>query len=227
MIDFREDGVRVTWSITFKFGEAERGTLRLDVPAEYLVENVEGKNVRGWDLVPGDQQQALNIELLKAVKQTEQLTVHLSHRREFAVAAGVQVLAPMILVPDAALHSGIVQFRRSVLLELRTDQATGVSRTDADAIAQQMAPLLSENKSPLGVRDYQTYEFHAMPCRIGLTVSPVAAHVAAELRTLFRLGETEASLESDIQMLTQHRAVHEVKIAIPSDLDLEQVSVAI
>ena len=43
LIDVREDGVRVSWNFDFAFGQAERGTFRVEVPHDYLVEMVEGR----------------------------------------------------------------------------------------------------------------------------------------------------------------------------------------
>ena len=76
------------------------------------------------------------------------------------------------------------------------------------------------------MRDYQAYKFTATPFQISLVVSQIQPQVSAELRTLFRLGETEAAVESEIQILAQRRSVYQVRIDIPEDLELEQVTAA-
>ena len=86
-----------------------------------------------------------------------------------------------------------------------------------------MKALEAGLQSPLGVRDFQAYRFTSTPFQIGLLVSQVPARVTAELRTLFRIGETESGLETEIQISAQQRAVYKVQIAIPADLELEQV----
>ncbi len=224
LVDVREDGIRVAWQVSLTFGQTERGTFRLAVPAEYLVEKVDGKNVRGWDTQPDGDQVLLTVELLKAVKQNEEMTIHLSHRGAVASAAQNALTTPFVSVPDAALHRGVVQIRRSPILELQTTETAGVSRTDGGAITQQLDPQLSELQSPLGIRDYQAYEFNATPFRVDLTATQIAPRLAAQLRTIFRIGETESALESEIELSPQQRAIYSVEVALPADLKLEQVT---
>jgi hypothetical protein len=133
---------------------------------------------------------------------------------------------PFVAVPDAALHRGTVQIRRSTILELQTSADQGVTRTDSANVAEQLAGAEGGFGSPLSVRDYQAYKFTATPFQISLVVSQIQPLVSAELRTLFRLGETEAAVESEIQILAQRRSVYQVRIDIPDDLELEQVTAA-
>ncbi|MHB8953982.1 MAG: hypothetical protein ACYC4U_13515 [Pirellulaceae bacterium] len=224
VIDVREDGLHVTWRLDFSFGQMDRNTFRVEVPRDYLVERVEGKNVRGWDLVTESEKSFLTVELLKAVKQSEQLIVHLSRRMVFPLGEPTHVAVPFVAVADAALHRGTVQIRRSTILELQTSEDRGVTRTDSANVTEQLASADGGFGSPLSVRDYQAYKFAATPFQIELIVSQIQPRITAELRTLFRLGETEAALESEIQILAQQRSVYQVQIDIPEDLELEQVA---
>ncbi|MHB8970989.1 MAG: hypothetical protein ACYC3X_11240 [Pirellulaceae bacterium] len=226
LVDVREDGLHVTWRLDFSFGQTDRSTFRLEVPRDFLVELVEGKNVRGWDLATESEQSFLTVELLKAVKQSEQLTVHLSRRMAFSPGEPTNVAVPFVAVPEAALHRGTVQIRRSTILELQTSEDRGVTRTDGANVAEQLAAADGGFGSPLSVRDYQAYKFAATPFQVGLVVAQIQPRITAEVRTLFRLGETEAALESEIQILAQHRSVYQVRIDIPEDLELEQVAAA-
>ncbi len=225
-VDVREDGIHVSWRVDFAFGQTDRNMFRLEVPHDYLVELVEGKNVRGWDPVAQGAQQFLNVELLAAVKQHEQITVHLSRRIVFPPGRPTAVAVPFVAVPDAALHRGTVQIRRSTILELQTTEDQGVARTDSAHVADQLARAEGGFGSPLAVRDYQAYQFTATPFRIALAVSQIQPRVSAELRTLFRLGETEAALESEIRMTVQRRAVYQVRVEVPAELQLDEVTAA-
>ncbi len=226
VVDVREDGLHVTWRLDFSFGQTDRSTFRVEVPRDYLVELVEGKNVRGWDLATESEHSFLTVELLKAVKQSEQFTVHLSRRMVFPLGASTNVAVPFVAVPDAALHRGTVQIRRSTILELQTSADGGVTRTDSANVAEQLDSADGGFGSPLKVRDYQAYKFAATPFQIGLVVSQVRSRTTADLRTLFRLGETEAALECEIQILAQQRSVYQVRLEIPEDLELDQVAAA-
>ena len=228
LIDVREDGVRVVWHVNLTFGQTERGTFRLEVPSDYLVEKVDGSNVRGWDTaqetVEDVEHTYLTVELLKAVKQREEMVIHLSRRAAMTATTGNTFTAPVVAVPDAALHRGTVQIRRSPILELQTSDTSGVSRTDGAAITKTLEPLLGQQKSPLGVREYQAYRFNATPFRIELSATQIDPQVTANLRTILRIGETESNLESEIRVAPFRRAIYLVEVAIPADLQLEKVS---
>ncbi len=224
LIDVREDGMRVVWQVTLTFGQTERGTFRLEVPADYLVEKVDGRNVRGWDTVQEAKQTFLTVELLKAVKQREELVIHLSRRAAVTSATANTFIAPIVAVPDAALHRGVVQIRRSPILELQTSETSGVTRTDGTAVTKRLVPMLGEQESPLGVREYQAYQFNATPFRIAMSAAQIEPRVSARLRTIFRIGETESNLESEIRFAPQRRAIYQVEVAIPAELKLDKVS---
>jgi hypothetical protein len=226
VIDVREDGLHVTWKLDFSFGQTDRNAFRVEVPRDYLVELVEGKNVRGWDLVTEGEQIFLDVELLKAVKQSEQLVVHLSRRMAFAPGESTPVSVPMVSVPDAALHRGTLQLRRSVILELQTGESQGVSRTDSINVSEQLAGSEAGFGSPLAMQDYQTYKFASTPFQVSLVVAQTKPRVTADVRTIFRLGETESAVESEVQLRAQNRSVFQVRIDIPTDLELEQVAAA-
>ncbi len=227
LIDVREDGIRVVWQVSLTFGQTERGTFTLEIPTDYLVEKVDGKNVRGWETQQVGETTQLTVELLKAVKQNEEMTIHLSRRTAIAAAGADTWTVPYISVLDAALHRGVVQIRRSPILELKTTETVGVTRTDGGTMIQQLEPQLSELQSPLGIRDYQAYEFNKTPFQVTLVASQVEAHVAAQLRTIFRIGETEADLECDIEVSPQRRAIYALDVAIPADLTLDRVTLKV
>ena len=228
VVDLGEDGVHVVWQIDFNFGQTQRSTFQLAVPTGYLVERVHGKNVRGWDLakstVAEDAASVLNIELLKAVKQTEQVTIQLARRMPLAVGEPVAMDLPVVSVVDAALHRGTVLIRRSPILDVQTSSTTGVTRADNRAVDKQMQSLIGRSPSPLGMQDYQTFGFNATPFRVAITVTEIRPRVTAQLRTLLRIGETEAALECQLRMQAANRAVYVVQVAVPRSLQLEDVT---
>jgi hypothetical protein len=226
VVDLREDGIRVLWNIAFEFGQTERGLFQVEVPGDFLVEKVEGSNVRGWDLEDRAGKSILNVELLKSVKQKESFTVHLSRRFALATGDRTPVEVPVVSLPDAALHRGTLRIRRSPILDLQTISAEGVTRTDTKPFTQAVQTQLSQAESPLGVQDFQSYEFKATPYSVRLAISEIAPRISAELRTLARIGESESEVESEVLVSTQSRPVYRVRIRIPSDLELETVAAA-
>ena len=50
VIDVREDALRMVWHVKLDFGRGSRDAFKLNVPAGYLVEQVSGENIRGWQV---------------------------------------------------------------------------------------------------------------------------------------------------------------------------------
>ena len=77
LFDVQEDGLRLTWRLALEFPRARREQFRLALPAGYLLEKVQGDNVRGWNVVKTGQGESLDIALLRPAKDREELTLRL------------------------------------------------------------------------------------------------------------------------------------------------------
>ena len=187
-------------------------------------QKVDGSNVRGRDTVKDEERTYMTVELLKAVKQQEEMVIHLSRRAAIVSESAREFTVPVVAVPDAALHRGTVQIRRSPILELQTATTSGVVATDGAAVTKMLEPMLAGQKSPLGVSEYQAYQFNTTPFQIEMSAAEIQPKIATTVRTIFRIGETESTLESEIQFSPQRRAIYQADIGIPANLDLEKVS---
>ena len=76
VLDVQEDGLRLVWQSTLEFRRSQRDAFRVSVPAEYLVEKVEGGNVRGREIRKEANRQTVDITLLKTAKDSG--TLHLA-----------------------------------------------------------------------------------------------------------------------------------------------------
>lgn len=219
-LDVQEDGLRLVWGYNLEFRRGQRDSFRIDVPEGYLVEKVNGANVRGWRLVEADGKRHLEITLLKAAQGSESFSLVMSRRGAIG-AALAEFTVPVLNVEGAAQQAGEVTIRRSPLLEVRTAQTTGVSRAD-NAAANAAANGESE-ESPLGILPYQAYRFATSPFTIKLTARPVAARVSAELQTVLKISQRQRTLESRIRMQVHDRPIYRVRIALPAEWKLDRV----
>ncbi len=221
-LDVQEDGLRLVWRLQLKFRDAQRDRFDIEVPAGYLFERGEGDNVRGWGLNQAQGRQTAAVTLLKVAKEQETFTLHLWR----SAAVGQDELSefdvPTVNVTDAALHNGRLAIRRSPLLNLRTLQRQGVTRTD---LKEEELLNVDEEKSPLGIRPYQAYRFATMPFAVRLAAAPVAAKMTATVQTVLRIGEYQRSLESRVVLHVQDRPAHRLEMLIPAELNLKHVSV--
>lgn len=224
LLDVQEDGLGLVWRVALEFRRTERESFRLSLPPDYMVTQVTGGNVRGWEVSPAEARQQLDITLLKPAKDQERFDVHLWRRGRIGTQELATFEVPVVTVHDAALHHGRLVIRRSPLLDLRTASAQGVTRTDLPSGSGSPDDLAQSVESPLGIRPFAAYKFAATPFSIRLTASPVPTQVTANAQAILRIGQRQRSLEARIILDVQNRSLYQVGLLLPGDLDLEQVS---
>jgi hypothetical protein len=245
--DVQEDQWRLRWRMDLEFRRGQREFFTIELPAGYLVEKVEGENVRGWELKEADGRPTLEVMLLKPAKEREAFSVVLwrpvpaAAKGEGGAAAG-EFDVPVVGVAGAIRQSGYLKISRSPLLDLRTVTTSGVTRTDlrdepvraararlsgAGRVVRQAAmPAPAEaivDQSPLGIRPYQAYTFAATPFAIRLASAPLAARTSAVVQTILRVGDRERKIESRAILTAESRPLYVVRMAVPADLRLDRV----
>lgn len=231
LFDIREDGLHLIWEVKVDFARTERDAFALMVPSEYLVETVEGPNVRGWVTRPieatdaGTEGQQVKITLLKAAYKSGSVVVVL-HRTVLIEQGGHSTFGvPVVRVSGAVLHKGRLTIRRSPLLSLRTEHAGGVTRTDVPDDADRLADLSGDERaSPLGVQAYQAYRFASVPFDVDVHVTAKPIKPYATLQTVLRIAERQRDLESRIKINAGAYPIYRVRIVVPNDLKIEHVS---
>ncbi len=232
LLDVREDGLRLIWKADLSFGRTERESFTIVAPEDYLVQKVEGANVRGWTVREAGEAQPdsasgrqLDVTLLKPVAGSESIAVVL-HRRARAGQNDLTAFdVPVVHVVGAVLHSGQLTIRRSPLLDLRTERAAGVTRIDVPPEAQKLVTLAGKGQeSPLGIRPYQAYRFATTPFALRLVASSKVRKPTAEVQTVLRIAERQRGLESRVNINPAGYPVYQVRIVLPRDLWIEQVS---
>jgi hypothetical protein len=229
VLDVQEDGLRLTWKLALQFRRSQHEVFQVQLPADYLLEKVEGTNVRGWEIETADQSQIVEVSLLKAAKGSEQFTLHLW--RNGAVGSGElsRFDAPVVRVGNAALHGGRITIRRSPMLDVRTESVSGATRADigrepAAANQEEKEPGAGTEESPLGIRPYQAYQFASTAYTIRLAASPVVAKTTASVRSILRVSQYERSLESRVNVYAEGRPIYQVDLLLPPDFELDDVS---
>jgi len=233
-LQVQEDQLRLRWTLALEFRRGEREFFSVEVPEGYLVEKVEGSNVRGWELKPSGARQQVEVMLLKRTRERESFTLTLwrpslrpaAGAPAEAAAAGkpVEFDVPAVGVVGAIRHTGRLTIRRSPMLDLRTVAAEGVTRTDLAPEARRggaAAPAADE--SPLGIRPYQAYQFVAVPFKVRLAAAPVSGKATAVAQTILRVAERERKLEARVLLAIEGRPIYRVRIVVPADLVIDRV----
>ncbi len=230
LFDVREDGLRLIWQLNLDFGRTERDGFTAIVPGDYLVQTIDGPNVRGWVsnlLDSADdrlQNQELRVSLLRPARESGNVTIVLHRTALIGREATTPFDVPAVEAAGAVLHSGRLTIRRSPLLSVRTNQAVGVTRTDVSEDALNMARVVDNGQeSPLGVQAYQAYQFTTTQFHIELTAASTTSRPSVDIQTVLRIGDRQRKLESRLSVSPQAHPVYQVRAAIPDDLVVDNV----
>ncbi len=225
IFDVREDGLRLTWRVTLDFRGTERDVFTLNLPGGFLVEAVNGENVRSWDVKQNDDQtNRLNVTMLSAAKEQETFTIELSDRG-FSVTDKARPLdAPFLTVEGAALHQGYYSIRQSPIVELQTGKQRAVSRIDQSQFEPQIdVASLDEQSSPLGIKPFQVLQFVATPFQIGLTANLVPRTLKVETQSIVRIGQSEADLEMRFRFGVGQRPIYKLSFDVPRSMEIRKL----
>ncbi|MEZ6136513.1 MAG: hypothetical protein R3C53_16580 [Pirellulaceae bacterium] len=223
VFDVQEDALRLVWHADLEFRRSQRDAFTLQLPNGYLVERVEGPNVRGWATKTQGTTVLLDVDLLKAAEQRDSLTVFLSKAMEMS-SDGVSVQVPQVTLPGAMLHQGKLLVRRSTLLEVATSVASGLSRTDLPADAQWFGAEVGDG--PLPVLDYQGYQFSQPAIDLQLSVKLLKPQLRTEIQTLLKIAQRETLVETRLLINSSGRSVHHLQIRLPNSIDLAEPEIA-
>ncbi|MCC6127136.1 MAG: hypothetical protein IT426_19415 [Pirellulales bacterium] len=224
VLDVQEDGLRWTWQLNLDFRGKTLEEFAVEVPAMYVVEKIEGGNVRGWQAEKSATAQTVKIALLKAAKDREQILLVLSRAAAIGQGNEKELSAGMVRLNQAALHTGRILFRRSPLLDLRTLDRAGMTRTD---IPQDLAKQVGAEStaSPLNVRPFEAYVFDRNPAAaIRLAAEPTEAKATAEAQSILKITDANRTLDSRILFHVKDRPVYRLQMYLPDDFRLDRLS---
>jgi len=225
VFDVQEDHLRLVWALSLQFRRGEYEQFRVELPRDYLVERVTGTNVRGWQVEDGGGTgRRLMVRLLQRAKESEAFTVSLWRPGRVAAEGTERIAVPYLVVPSAIRHTGRVTIRRSPLLDVRTVSTSGVRRTDLAQVGDGLPKGGVQDRSPLGIRPYQSYDFMSLPFDLGLLAETGVAGVRASVQSILRVAERERSLESRINLSVKVRPILRMQVRVPDDLEIAGVT---
>lgn len=227
VVDLQEQGLRVIWQVQLEFPRGQRESFRLSVPNGYLVEQVGGPNVRGFQTAEReDGRRTIDVELLEPARDRETVTVRLWRQVALATEEATEAAVPWVGVEGAALQSGRVLLRRSPLLNVEVAATDGVSRTDVPetVVPGNNGGAETVVSSPLGAKPYQAYQFAGVPFSIGLKVKLVRRDVSAGLQNILRISERGQALESRVALQASGRPTFQAAISLPKGFRMEDIS---
>ncbi|MDR0610998.1 MAG: hypothetical protein LBG58_12870, partial [Planctomycetaceae bacterium] len=157
--DIQEGGVWIRWTPIFRISRGKWEILRLCLPKDYLIAEIAGENVRGWNIVQENSNiRTIDVELLKPAEKIETLSILLSAPQETDKLTQ-NLSLPNLTVPDAGIHRGQIDLFHSSEVNLRIAESTGLSPIDHKETAEPMPVLKLSTTSPFGLSLFRSFRF--------------------------------------------------------------------
>ncbi|MCE9524418.1 MAG: hypothetical protein K8R36_00020, partial [Planctomycetales bacterium] len=225
VVDIREDALRMVWQVKLGFGRGSRDAFKLSVPAGYLVEQVTGENIRGWQVKEENGRQTIDITLLKAATGSEALTVQISRRGLVGQGELATFAAPDLRVESAALHQGEIAIRRSRRLDVRSITVADLARADADgqtAAVEQLAN--TTDAAGIDLVPFQSYRFVREQFKLTLSAGKLPQETAALVRMIVRAEDRGDSLDALVEYQVKGEPLYRARIYLPAGLEIDRLS---
>lgn len=221
----QEDRLWLAWQVKLSFRRGERDRFQFSLPANYVVEEVTGANVRGWETRPDAKGQMVAVTTLKPAALQEEIRLILRRDGLGDTAQAQRIVLPELSVDGAVRHTGRLCIQHSPLLELRlANSDANVRRTEGKETTPAELP---SNPSPLASRTFALYELASLPCALELEVSAVSLRSTIHVQSILRLARREHGLESRIEITRLSRPLYELRVALPAALTVKDLQPAV
>ncbi|MDR0338465.1 MAG: hypothetical protein LBI18_15445 [Planctomycetaceae bacterium] len=222
--DIQEDGIWVRWTPTFHISRGKWEMIRLCLPTDYLIAEITGENVRGWNIVQVDSKiRTIDVELLKPAEKTETLFVLLSAPQWF-VKPSMSLMLPKLTIPDAGIHRGRIDLFDSSAMNLKVQESSGLLPTDQVVPTKQQSILKVDTISPLGSSPFRSFRFSSENYSLRLKWNRTIPQPSIDCFSVLKITRQNVALETKILINGQNRPFY-TSIQLPEKFVLKNVSV--
>lgn len=215
VVDVREEDLLCHWATTLRFRQGERQSFEFLVPADWEIEQIEGENVKSWDMTEAAGKRGVTVTLLAAARTAEKIVLHLRRPLLQAGETEAEFEAPNLTVPGAASHGGRIIVRRSPYLEVTATEAESLAVAALPDQAEYVPAVGNARVSPLGVQPQIAYSFFSEAHRLRLRARVREGGQSAVVQAVFRVGSFRRSLEARIIWRVANRPFYQGTVLLP------------
>ncbi|GAB6186178.1 hypothetical protein [Thermopirellula anaerolimosa] len=198
VVDVREENLLCHWAATLRFRQGERRSFEFLVPKDWGIEQVEGENVKSWDMKEAEGERRVAVMLLAAARGEERIVLRLRRSLLKAGETQAEFEVPKLVVADAASHGGRIIVRRSPYLEVTPLRTEAVSAVPIPDPANYELAVRNAPASPLGLQPQAAYSFFSNAYRLLIQSRVRQTEQTADVQAVFRVGSFRRSLEARI-----------------------------
>ncbi|MGQ9821601.1 MAG: hypothetical protein ACUVQK_07060 [Thermogutta sp.] len=218
VLDVREEDLRCHWATTLRFRQGERQSFEFLVPKAWEIEQIEGDNVKSWDVAEAGEHRRVSVMLLAAARDEEAMVLHLRRPLLQAGETEAEFEVPVPVVADAASHSGQIILRRGPYLEVVTLEMESVSSVPIPNPGDYAAAVRNAPVSPLGVEPQAAYSFFSKAYRLRVRARVRESDQTVDVQAVLRVGPFRRSLESRVIWHATNRPFYQGTILLPAHI---------
>jgi hypothetical protein len=205
--------LRQTSEITFRILQGKLGGVRcqLDGPGEIL--GVEGANVVGWKVLPGEKSRLIEVRFSRPVETEGSLVVtSQTELGSFPIRA-----EPLRLTPEGGVrHSGFIRVANSGAVRLEVAEVAGM---------MQLAPAQFPGPAPEGgARQVFVYRFPSGSYSYHLLASQIQPEIGVSEIVTYELTETDRVINASLELEVREAPLRDWSLQIPADYTVVAVN---
>ena len=215
--------------VEFKIMQGELSQMAFDVIGENVdVSRVTGENILGWNIEP-----ATNGHRLLKIRLNQARRDRYALRIESQMALGVfpQKVQPMRLIPVEVRDTGGTQTLEPVRYDgyflVANDGAVRLESTEARGLSQippEMFPWADPASAPKG--QVFAYRFSSGDYSLALQADNILPELAVSEMLNYHVGETELSIEGEMELDIREAPLREFTLRVPSDYTVSRLNIA-
>ncbi|MDR2755403.1 MAG: hypothetical protein LBC20_06820 [Planctomycetaceae bacterium] len=222
--DIQEGNVWLHWTPTFHISRGKWEMIRLCLPQDYLIAEIKGENVRGWNIVQENSEiRTIDVELLKPAEKIETLSILLSAPQHF-VKPLTNLSFPKLSIPDAGIHRGRIDVFHSSVMNLRIQESTGLLPTDQVQQTESKSDLEFNTISPLGSSLFRSYRFASENYSLQIKWEQIPQNRTVKYFSVLKVTRQDIFLETKIVIDGQNKPFY-TSIQLPEKFVLKNVHV--
>ncbi|MDR3198034.1 MAG: hypothetical protein LBU34_09230 [Planctomycetaceae bacterium] len=222
--DIQEGGIWAHWNPTFRISRGKWEIIRLCLSQDYLIVEIKGENVRGWNIVQEDNKtKTIDVELLKPAEKSETLSILLSVPQWF-IKPSMTLTLPRLTIPDAGIHRGRIDLFHSSVMNIHIQESTGLLPTDQVNQTESKPDLKFSTISPLGSSLFRSYRFSSENHSLRVKWEQIRTDRRVECLSVLKITRQDIFLETKIIVNGRNKPFY-VSIQLPEKFVLKNVNV--
>lgn len=202
---------RTSANVTLDISRAEISSVSLNVPNDQKVVSVFDRNVKKWEVKPGDQAQTIMIELFEPTLGRQALSVELEKFIDEIEENSISV--PQVMVNDVSRNSGVVLVNLAPGLRAEPEQKTGLLQMD-----------LAELPGNLANQKWEfAYRYASLPFGLSLKVKKILPLISVDQLVQVSLTPEKIWVGLSAVYDIQQAGVFQLDLAIPKEFEIRSV----